>query len=530
MLRAVPASTDCGDGLPFRAAFPEDNVHSPVHQSHVDAARDATARRFLGAGVAVREDLDGLARLASRICDAPIALISLVTEDSQVFLGRSGLDVPQTPREQSFCAHAMYHARCMIVSDASEDPRFFANPLVTGTPHIRFYAGQPLTATDGTPLGSLCVIDTAPRLALSEAQRDGLETLAKATVACLERWRSQRDERHVAAAVQEELYGMSRQFETLADALPQLVWSAPADGMSDYFSAQWCLFTGAPPDVSYGRGWLDFVHAEDIETALRAWTHAVETAQSYAVEYRLRRHDGEYRWMLARGEPICDRDGTVTRWIGTCTDIDERVRTGEMLELMSQELSHRIKNLFGAVQGLISMTLRGHPEMAEVNQALQARMAALGRAHDLVRPRIHGGAVWRSQTGLRDLLDHLLAPYQDEAMSRITIVGDDIVVNESAATPLALFFHELATNSARFGALGSATGRVDIALTCGEEVTVRWIETGGPAIPGVPAPAFGMRLSSMLIERQLGGKLDMDWRQEGLDVLARVQRSLLAAD
>lgn len=107
--------------------------------------------------------LDRITRLAQRLFDVPIALISLVDHDRQWFKSNIGLDVAETPRDISFCTHAIEGLEPMVVEDATTDPRFARNPLVTDDPSIRFYAGAPITAPDGRRLGTLCVIDRRPR-------------------------------------------------------------------------------------------------------------------------------------------------------------------------------------------------------------------------------------------------------------------------------------------------------------------------------------------------------------------------------
>ncbi|RYZ78061.1 MAG: GAF domain-containing protein, partial [Proteobacteria bacterium] len=111
-----------------------------------------------------------LTSLAARIFKVPIALISLVDADRQWFKSCFGMDVRQTDRQLSFCAHAILSDEVMVVPDAATDPRFSNNALVTGPPHIRFYAGAPLKTSEGQNLGSLCVIDTKPREFSAEQQ------------------------------------------------------------------------------------------------------------------------------------------------------------------------------------------------------------------------------------------------------------------------------------------------------------------------------------------------------------------------
>ncbi len=124
------------------------------------------------------EDFERLVSLTARLFNAPIALISLVDRDRQFFKARVGLDVCETSREVSFCAHALVQDEILLVPDALEDPRFATNPLVLGPPFIRFYAGHPLVAASGEKLGTLCVIDRVPRRDFSDEDRRNLSDLA----------------------------------------------------------------------------------------------------------------------------------------------------------------------------------------------------------------------------------------------------------------------------------------------------------------------------------------------------------------
>ncbi|WP_246022745.1 sensor domain-containing diguanylate cyclase [Cognatilysobacter terrigena] len=135
---------------------------------------------------------DDIARLASMLCDAPIALISLIDRDRQWFKARTGLQVPETPREVAFCDHAIRQPdRLMEVPDALNDERFVDNPLVTGEPNMRFYAGMPLVTPGGAAIGTVCVIDDRPRT-LDDTQRAALESLARLTMNLMEATRRER--------------------------------------------------------------------------------------------------------------------------------------------------------------------------------------------------------------------------------------------------------------------------------------------------------------------------------------------------
>ena len=135
---------------------------------------------------------DDLTTLASQICDTPIALISLIDPDRQWFKSRVGLDAEETSREIAFCSHAILQDDVFEIPNASLDPRFHDNPLVTGAPDIRFYAGAPLVSPSGHAIGTLCTIDRKPRK-LTESQKASLQTLSKSVVAHLELKRKNRE-------------------------------------------------------------------------------------------------------------------------------------------------------------------------------------------------------------------------------------------------------------------------------------------------------------------------------------------------
>lgn len=128
---------------------------------------------------------DDLTELAARICEAPIALISLVDENRQWFKSKVGVTLNETSRDISFCGHAIKQQDLFIIPDATQDLRFANNPLVVSDPKIRFYAGAPLLTPDGYALGTLCVLDKVPR-ELREEQKHALRVLARHVVTQLE--------------------------------------------------------------------------------------------------------------------------------------------------------------------------------------------------------------------------------------------------------------------------------------------------------------------------------------------------------
>ena len=150
-----------------------------------EAARIAALLRYEVLDTEMEAEFDEITRVISQLCNTPISLITLLDETRQWFKSRVGLPVAETPREWAFCAHAIHGNELFQVHDARLDPRFRENPLVTGDPNIRFYAGMPLTTPDGHNLGTLCVIDREPRH-LTDEQMDSLRILARQVITQLE--------------------------------------------------------------------------------------------------------------------------------------------------------------------------------------------------------------------------------------------------------------------------------------------------------------------------------------------------------
>lgn len=466
-------------------------------------------------------ELEAIIQFAAKLCDVPIATVSIVERDRQNFLVRKGLEQTETSRPSSFCAKAMLYDVAMVVADAREDARFTDNPFVTGPPHIRFYAGMPLISEEGAPLGALCVIDDKPRpQGLTEMQREGLLVLADAVM------RRLAHQRQGLKAIS-EIAAREARLRSIIDSVPGIAWSADAAGNFDYFNARWRDATGAPEPRNLEE-WREYIHPDDFETAAEKFTAAVAAGEPYEGEARLRLADGSYRWILSHAVPTGDGTQDV-RWFGTITDNDEAHRLAESRDLMARELSHRIKNIFAVVGGLISIRARGKPEVSEFAAELSGAVRALGTAHDYVRPMDQ-----RSNEHLIGLLEDLLKPYDDADGTRFSITGTDIAIGARAATPLALIFHELATNSAKYGALSDARGDVSVEVIApcddGETVCVRWDENGlTDLVPANdPHEGFGSRLLRMAIENQLGGSFTRSFGHDGLEIEIRFPMARIA--
>lgn len=196
---------------------------------HNEAARLAALRAQQVLDSLPEQMFDDIVRVASNVCGTPIALISLVDEDRQWFKAKVGLQANETPRDQAFCAHAILQPdQPFVVPDATQDPRFAQNPLVTGSPDIRMYAGAPIVSHSGHALGTVCVIDQTPR-ELTAEQIDSLQALSRQVSHLLE---LRRVTRNSVDSVQSQLLAKSdklREVQRQVEALKAQVVSLQAE-------------------------------------------------------------------------------------------------------------------------------------------------------------------------------------------------------------------------------------------------------------------------------------------------------------
>ena len=151
----------------------------------LEANRIAALDRYAILDTEPEEAFDALVVLAAYVCKTPMAMLSLVDDHRQWFKSKVGVQIRETPRESSICAHAIQQSELFIVPDTQEDERFRESPLVVNEPHIRFYAGAPLINEEGFALGTLCVVDRQPRV-LDEEQKEALSALRKLAVGQME--------------------------------------------------------------------------------------------------------------------------------------------------------------------------------------------------------------------------------------------------------------------------------------------------------------------------------------------------------
>ncbi|MGF9759236.1 HWE histidine kinase domain-containing protein [Microvirga sp. 0TCS3.31] len=229
---------------------------------------------------------------------------------------------------------------------------------------------------------------------------------------------------------------------------------------------------------------------------------------------RLMMPDGTIRWVNGRGEYVRDEKNRIIRSRGVVMDITERKRAEEHQQLLIHELNHRVKNTLATVQSIASQTLRNADTMEGGRSAMEARLFALSRAHDVLTRENWEGA------GLLEIVREAMAPYRHERERRIQMDGPDVRLSPRMALAIAMALQELATNAVKYGGLSNESGQVRIAWSVNDAPEKRlhltWSESNGPAVKVPQRRGFGTRLIERSLAQDLHGKATIDFAPAGI--------------
>src|SRR3981189_1322783 len=249
------------------------------------------------------------------------------------------------------------------------------------------------------------------------------------------------------------------------------------------------------------------LHPDDTHALSQAMAQFAKGTRSYEAEFRINRPDGEVRWCVGTAAATVDKGGHVVRISGVTVDITERKRAEERQNLLTREVDHRAKNALALAQSIVRLT-RGESVKAYM-QAVEGRISALARVHTILSLSSWQGAE------ITKLVDEELAPYATG--EQIAFSGSNIRLQPATAQTLALALHELVTNSAKYGALSTQSGRLSIKWGIHDHVLqIVWEEKDGPTVETPVSRGVGTRSVIASIESQLGGQAEFDWRSEGL--------------
>lgn len=296
---------------------------------------------------------DGLARLAARVCQADVGFFAVVGIDEIRYESAVGMPARTLPREGSPCGWAITSRGLLEVHDVTQDPRFADGPWTAHLPDVRHYAAAVVKSPDGLPLGTVGTLGTAPRQ-LDAAALRGLEDLADQATALLALRATQPKMREHRRQIRQlsrsldragrALQESRRQFQTLADHAPVLIWMADPSGHRTNFNRSWLDFTGRSLDDNRGLGWLESIHPDDVHDVQERYESACRQQQPFHLEYRFRHHDGQYRAVLDHGVPLVGMRQKHVGFIGSCIDITHQ-------KLFTAQLARAEERLRLALEG-----------------------------------------------------------------------------------------------------------------------------------------------------------------------------------
>ncbi len=312
--------------------------------ANTNAQRQQALQAYAILDTPEEEAFNQLAQLAAHICGTPMAAVNFIDEQRQWFKARVGLDMRQTDLSVAFCKHWLDGCNEVIeIGDARQHPLFKDNPLVTGAPHICFYACAPLIAPDGITIGSLLVMDTHPG-ALSASQRAALHMLANQVMAQLQLRRQ-----HQALRLSEE------RFHLVANATADTVWDLNVRNGQIWWSDSYRTLFGmnaqqAMPDAD---AWAQRVHPQERARTVKALYAAIEGQDTaWMAEYRIVRDDGSTIWVQDRGFVIRDEAGQALRMVGGIRDIsaDKQAHLDALHEAQTQAALVQVQQRMAALE------------------------------------------------------------------------------------------------------------------------------------------------------------------------------------
>ena len=521
--RADPAGAVHSPALrsPQRKASPvtaSEPAKPAQHPDHDEPHRLAALARLDVLDTLPEPLFDAITAAARQACQVPIALVSLVDAERQWFKSNIGLPgVQQTPREVAFCDHAIRSDSVLEVPDTRLDERFASNPMVTGKPGIRFYAGAPIVMPDGSRVGTVCVIDHQPRQ-LSEEQRLFLQSLALITSVALTDRRQQLTIGHALA-------DSEARYRAIVEDQTELISLARPDGTLCFVNAAYARHFEQTPTQMVGRNLLDFVDPADRAAVAAHVAAACAAQQPLTGVNRSQSAAGVARWVAWTNRPIRSAQGPVLMLQSVGRDITDQhlaeTRLGDALrekETLLKEVYHRVKNNLQVVQSLLNLQQR-HVADGAARSALQ-ECARRIRAMALVHEKLYlSGNL--ADLSLRDytqdllrLVDELTGASQRRVVLRAEV--DDFRCRLESAIPYGLLVTELVCNALEHGFGDRPEGEVCVQLLRQGEAACLTVRDDGIGLTAgfdlSLAATMGLQLA-VTLALQLGGQLEA--RSEG---------------
>lgn len=296
------------------------------------------------------------------------------------------------------------------------------------------------------------------------------------------------------------------------EAIPGALYAKDRAGRILLGNAGFAQAVGWPSGDFLGKDDLELLADKDLARAVMENDQRIMAGRaSCQVEEKLRAADGTPSYWLSTKAPLTDEDGNVAGLVGVSIDITERKRREERENLLAREIEHRNKNLLCVVQSVVRLTRA--PTVEAFRQTVTGRLEALGRAERvLMRERL-------KPVNLRGLLLEELAAYNINTSDRVRLAGAPVYIRAEAGQPLAMAFHELATNAAKYGAFAEASGTLEVSWELqqgGTRLDIEWRELRHSPVESPAQHGFGTQLIRSLVEQQLRGTVWIAWEAAGL--------------
>lgn len=340
------------------------------------------------------KEFDDIVELASAFYGTPISAITLLDNYRQWFKSKVGLNVASTPIEHAYCRHAIQNPNeVMVVEDSLLDKRFCENPLTTGDPNIRFYAGAPLVTSDGVALGSLCVIDKKPR-SFSQEEARMLKVLANKVMRMLELRKQNIEQRRQIDTAKEKLNLILSRYAEAQKTAHIGNWDFNVRTQELYWSPEMFMLL-LKQEATTDRGnlaqWEALIHPEDKIVVRKAMEEALATHKPTTAEFRII-SEGCETWLLGRADIIYNAKGKIERIYGTLQDITERkqaekdrIAYTQMLETILFDVSHKIRKPLTTITGLLPVLNNQKVGQERFNEAYNYFLASANELEGYTR-------------------------------------------------------------------------------------------------------------------------------------------------
>ncbi len=284
------------------------------------------------------------------------------------------------------------------------------------------------------------------------------------------------------------------------------------------WSGQAAQLLGLPVEQTHASAadWRELVHPDDVEGVFRKLRTAVQGNGEYEDEFRVLHPSGNTRWINSKGRVFFDDRRRPLYFVGIFQDITDRKQAEDQQRFLLDELNHRVKNTLATVQSIASQTLRTTATPEQFKEAFEGRLLALSKTHNLLTRKS-----WR-EADLHDIAEQELAPYRKTTDERVVIDGPSVNLPSRYAINLGLVLHELVTNAAKYGALSTPSGHLQLtwevlhSLDHPSQLRIHWHETGGPPVQPPKRQGFGTRLIRRSVEGELAGALALNFAANGI--------------